>query len=108
MANFGRLDQRVSLQHRTLTDDGAGGGTETWTEYAEVWANVRPMSGRERQNAMRAEASSNYVIVIRHRSDVLESDKVVWRDRDLNIRFVKSEGPRPLYLEMEAELGAQA
>ena len=102
----GKLDQRISLQHRTLVDDRQGGAKERWNEYAEVWANVRPMTGRERENAMRNEATSNYVVTIRYRSDVLERDNITWRGSTLNVRFVRDAGPIPQYLEIEVEKAA--
>lgn len=104
----GMLDQRVSLQRRTIADDGAGGGASTWTEYDEAWAHVRPMSGREREHAMRADSTANYLVVVRMRNDVLERDRIVWRERTLNVRFVRSKGPRDSFLELEAEMGAAA
>lgn len=102
----GQLDQRISLQRKSRVRDGAGGATETWTEYAEVYAMVRPMTGRERQNAERAEALSDYVVVIRYRSGILPSDRIEWRGRKLNIRFIRNQGPRTSWLEIEAEMGA--
>lgn len=103
---IGELTERISLERQTRIKDGAGGSAVAWSEYAEVWALVRPMSGRERQHAMREEATANYLVVIRYRGDVLDSDRITWRGRRLNIRFRKDRGPRPLWLEMEAEMGA--
>lgn len=107
MPNYriGQLDQRVELQRVTLARAGGGGQDETWATYATVWAHVRPMSGRERQQAMRNDAISDYLVVIRYRAGVLEADRIVWRDRTLNIRFLKYQGPRESFLEIEAELG---
>lgn len=104
----GELDERVSLQRLTPKRDGAGGATETWAEYAEVWAKVRPMTGRERENAARTEALSDYVVKIRYRADVRAADRIVWRDRELNVRFMKDRGPRELYLELEAQMGVKS
>lgn len=101
----GELDQRISLQRLTLTPDGVGGSTEAWEEYAAVWARVRPQRGRERQESERQEATREYRVKIRHRSDVLEADRIVWRERQLNIRVLHDKGPRELYLEIDAELG---
>lgn len=101
----GELDQRVTIRSRTRAPDGAGGFSEHWSDVATVWALVRPMSGRERENADRQEASANYLIVVRYRSDVKESDSIYWRGNEYNIRFIKDRGPRALYLEMEAERG---
>lgn len=102
---IGKLDERISFERKTLTPDGSGGASESWAEYAEVWASVRPMSGRERERAMRNESAADYLITIRRR-EILATDRIVWRERYLNIRFVKDAGPRAHYLEIEAELGA--
>jgi SPP1 family predicted phage head-tail adaptor len=101
----GLLDQRIELQARTRTADGYGGANVAWSTYATVWAMVRPMTGRERENAQRAEGTSNYLVVIRARSDVDETHRILWRGRYMNIRFPKNAGPRPLFMELEAELG---
>lgn len=104
----GNLDQRIELQAKTRTADGVGGATTAWTTYATVWALVRPMSGRERENAMRTEGKADYLIVLRNRDDVLETHRIKWRGRYLNIRFPKNAGPRGPWLELEAEKGASA
>lgn len=103
---IGKLDEQISLQRVTLTNDGQGGQTGSWAEYAAVWAQVRPMKGGERQASERQEAVSDYVVTVRYRSDIRHADKIVWRSRDLNIRFIRDGGPRAQYLEIEAELGA--
>lgn len=102
----GKLRERIELKRKTLADDGAGGATETPTTYATVWAEVMPMTGRERERSMRAEASSDYVITIRFRDDVVEGDIIAWRGREMNIRFVRDAGAHPQYLVLEAEKGA--
>ena len=104
----GELNQRITIERKTRTPDGGGGYTETWTETAEVWALVRPMSGQERSHAQQAQTRANYLIVVRSGLDVLETDRIVWQGYRLNIRFIKRRGPRPLYLEIEAEMGAES
>lgn len=100
----GDLDQRIELQRLTRTSDGGGGYTEQWTTYATVWANVRPMSGRERYQAQQTQASANYRIAIRYRADIDPADRIVWRGKVLNIRFIADAGPRDLYLTIDAEI----
>ena len=104
----GELTERITLHRRTLTDDGAGGATEVLTQYAAVWAHVRPLSGDERQAAGRTGASRSYLIVLRRLGDVREKDIARWGGRDLNIRFIRGRGARELYLELEAEAGVPA
>lgn len=106
--HIGEMTELIQLHHVTRTTDGAGGSTRTWTQYAEVWAHIRPLSGGERFGGSdRTEGQANYLIVIRHRNDVVDTDKITWAGRELNIRFPRARGPRDLYLEIEAEVGAR-
>jgi SPP1 family predicted phage head-tail adaptor len=104
MFRAGELDQRVTLRREVRTADGMGGSTLSWTNIATVWAKVRPMSGTEREHSDRLSAPANYIIVIRHRSDLTEADILVWRDVEFNIRFVK-DTPRTRFLVLEASRG---
>jgi SPP1 family predicted phage head-tail adaptor len=100
----GELDQRVKVLRETKVDDGMGGNTVTWPEIAEVWAKVRPMSGAEREHSDRLNAEANYLIVIRYRSDITETDIAEWKGTRFNIRFAKDR-PRTTFLEIEAQRG---
>lgn len=102
---IGELDERITLQRKSLADDGAGGATVSWSDVAEVWAHVRAMSGREREQSMRNEGTADYVVVIRRR-ELLPADRIVWRGRYLNIRNLRDDGPREPYLRIDAEMGA--
>jgi len=98
------LDQRVKFLREVKTPDGMGGAEASWQEIAEVWAKVRPMSGRQREHADRLNAESNYVFVIRYRSDITENDVAEWKGTRFNLRFAKDR-PRSRFLEIEAEKG---
>ena len=43
----GELDQRVTVQRQTLTQDGLGGDALAWVDQGAYWCHVRPLSGRE-------------------------------------------------------------
>lgn len=105
---IGELTELVTLHRRTLTSDGMGGQTASLNQYAQVWAHIRPATGKESELAMRTDASRGYLVVIRNRSDIQEGDIVRWAGRDLNIRFLRDRGNRPLYLELEADYGVPA
>lgn len=107
LARVGELRERATLLHRTLADDGMGGATQTLTTYATVWAKIEAQSGGERGEAMRTEAFRQYSVVIRYRSDIADTDVIRWRGRDMNIRSKRDDGPRPLYMELECEMGAR-
>lgn len=98
------LDQRVVFKRKTRTADGMGGYTTAFVTIATVWALVRPMSGREREQAQRLNAQSNYLIVIRDRSDIDETVVAEWEGANFNLRFAKNRA-RARFLELEAERG---
>lgn len=41
----GRLNRRITLQSRTTTQDAAGQPVETWSDVANIWADIRNPSG---------------------------------------------------------------
>lgn len=105
---IGELDERVEFQREEFTAGDIGGQTRQWVAQFTAWAHVRALSGGERLSGDRVEATGNYRIAIRNRSDVdpLENWRCIWRGRALNIRFIENNGPRDLYVIMHAEIGA--
>lgn len=101
----GELDQKVVIQRETLAADGIGGSTVSVSTIATVWAKVISNSGREREFGDRLNAEAGYKFVIRWRSDVLDSDRIVYGGNSYNIRNIAKEGGRKLYLEIDAERG---
>lgn len=47
--DIGKLDKRITLQTRSATLDAYGQELNSWTDYATIWANVRPIGGKEAQ-----------------------------------------------------------
>jgi SPP1 family predicted phage head-tail adaptor len=103
--NPGTLDQRIVIASETRTADDYGGAAVTWTTLATVWAEVRPMTGRERSDAAAIEAPASYRFTIRRRSDVTEAMRITWNGGTYNIRFIADPGARGLYMTIDAERG---
>ena len=101
----GKLDQRVTFQTKTRPPDGMGGATETWVSAATVSAHVRPMRGNETTQGERVVAEGQYRFVVRFRSDVTEAMRIVWNGENYNIRNVRREGSRKMYLDIDAGRG---
>ena len=70
MPDFGRYKERIVLQQKTLSANDIGEQVESWATLATVWANVRPMSGRELVRAGAVMTETVWVIRIRYRDDV--------------------------------------
>jgi SPP1 family predicted phage head-tail adaptor len=103
----GALDQRVRLQRRIETDDGAGGVARSWADlpHADVWAQVRTRASREGLIEGRMVAVQATVFTIRWRGDVDETCRLIWGGETWNIRAVLRHGDRVPYLAVEAERG---
>lgn len=101
----GKLDQRIEFFELVKTDDGYGGSNTAPQSVGEAWAEVRPMSVREREEFQRVNAEAGYVFVVRNRQDLKESYYLEWDGVPYNIRGLKQKSKRALYLEIVAERG---
>jgi len=105
---IGKMDQRITMQRKTAMADGAGGVTETWANLAtnaQPWAAVKAKSGREGMTEGRMVATFVTTFTIHNRDDLTELDRIVWGGENYNIRGIRREGGRQLFLIIEAERG---
>lgn len=66
----GLLNNRVTLQTQSATQDALGQPVTTWTTLATVWANIKHSSGIESIKADALTSTVRASIQIRYRSDV--------------------------------------
>ncbi len=87
--NFSALRHRITLQRRTGVQSPSTGAMEYhWTDVAEVWAQVTPVSVRE---FIAAQAVSNEItmrMVIRWREDISDRDRVLFRGKLYSIEGI--------------------
>lgn len=81
----GDLDQRVTLQSRTVVKDANGQDIITWFTEASVWAQVQAVRGREFFAAAQVQQEQTLKVRIRWRSGVLPSWRLVWQGRNHDI-----------------------
>lgn len=73
----GKLNQRVTIEQRSTTQDAIGQPVETWTTVATVWAHIRHPSGIEK---IKSDADISIVkasIRIRYRTGIDAGMRVV-------------------------------
>lgn len=102
----GKLNCMVTVQQRTLVQDSSGSWTETWTDLFEVWAEIKPFSGREYQLGGETQSTVNSTIRTRYLPgikpamrfkhnrdcfDILEIYNVNERNKELLSRCMKYE-----------------
>lgn len=60
-----RLTRPLVLEEAVRTPDSAGGFRESWTALGTLWADVRPMAGRDRAGPGTALSAQSLRILIR-------------------------------------------
>ena len=86
--NPGALDQRVTLERFTATQDDTGQMIEAWAPLASVWAAVEPQAGREFIAAGAQQSELTTKIRIRHRPGITSADRVIHDGTTYNIQSV--------------------
>ena len=63
--DIGRLDKRISIESRSATLDSYGQEINSWSVVGVVWANVKPVGGREKMKAMQVDSLLTHTVAIR-------------------------------------------
>lgn len=100
-------DLRCKIQIYRLTEvaDALGGFTATFTLHKTKWAKVKPMSGRELIHADKIDATAASTFTVRFDADILESDKIVFKGNDYNIRSIVNVDELDRFLSILGERG---
>lgn len=88
----GRLNQRITLQQKVTTADGAGGYSISWQDVTTLWAEVVPHSTSERLISDKETLENRYIITIRHRTDINASMRFVLGSRTFTIIGIMDAG----------------
>lgn len=104
-----RLNQRITIQEPSETEDGYGGTTVSWSDVATVWAEVKPFNtisqSTERFNDSQLLTIQSYRITIRYKSNINTQMRVQFDGRVMNIRGVVNVDSKDHILELIAEEG---
>jgi SPP1 family predicted phage head-tail adaptor len=99
--SIGQLDRRIELQHNTPSgSNDYGEPTENWATYDEVWAMLEFHRSTESEAAARQFAGFEGFFTIRHRTDVLVKDRIVYEDKIYDIIGQPREIGRRQYLKV--------
>ena len=85
MIRSARLKDLVTLQEVQESKDSYGGTTENWVELAQVWADIRPIRGRQFFESFQVQAELTHKITIRYRSDVVAKQRILFGTRIFTI-----------------------
>ena len=88
--DIGKLDKRITLQSRSATLDDYGQQSNSWTDVATVWANIKPVSGREKMKAMQVDSILSHTVAVRYNATFMpprtvDAWRIVYNGRYFNI-----------------------
>ncbi|MEQ8480017.1 MAG: phage head closure protein [Hoeflea sp.] len=99
----GRLSTRLRLESPADEGDGQGGVDGGWTVIADLWGRVEPLRAVPREEAGAAIAPVIHRVTIRHRQDVCQDMRFVFRGRSLLVRAVRDPDESRRYLICDCE-----
>lgn len=99
----GLLLNRVKIQKHQRIKDAAGQYIESWEDVAQVWANIRHLSGSESIKAGAVTSVVNASIRVRSRTTVDASCRVLHDDRAYDVEAVLP-GPSKTYIDLVCKL----
>jgi len=102
----GALDRQVSLQSVTTSADSYGQGTPTWATVDTVWAAKRGLGSIEFFAAAQTQMQDSVKYVIRYRSDVTQTWRLVDGSDEFDIVGLREIGRRE-WLELTCRGGVK-
>ena len=79
MSTIGTMDRYVSLQEDTSTKNNFNEDIISYTELTKCWAEIRPLTGKEKEFANSISSTINYAIRIRTMIGLTDSIKATYR-----------------------------
>lgn len=81
----GDLNKQITFFREATSLDKCNSPINHEVELWTVWANVKPLTGRELISAQKVFPETTYSVTIRYRKGVTTDLKIKYRDRWLNI-----------------------
>ena len=103
LPTIGDLAHRLALEVPVRSPDGAGGASLVYALAAEVWAEIRPLAGAERDDAGRLAGRVTHAIWIRHRDGLSPDHRFRLGSRCFEIRAILNHDGRNRFLECRCE-----
>ena len=89
--NVGRMRYRIDIEDYISSTDLDGFVTEDWNNFATVWADIIPVSGKEYFSSAQILEEVTNKIYIRYISSIKTTMRIIFGDRIFNIQSILSD-----------------
>jgi len=90
----GKLNRKITLQKPEKDVAASGEAIVTFVSVGEVWADVKPLSGKELYSSSQRLAQATDEFTIRFRKDLTPEFRIQYQGQDFNILTVIEIGMR--------------
>ncbi|MGV6989651.1 phage head closure protein [Testudinibacter sp. P80/BLE/0925] len=97
---IGKLRHRITLQQQISTLNSYGSAITDWEDVATVWAEIKPLSGREYFAAEQVQSEITTQIWLRYRPDIQPTMRVKWGDRTFEVVSAINHNERNTALQL--------
>ncbi|MFC1121884.1 phage head closure protein [Pasteurella multocida] len=98
--NIGKLRHRITLQKQVNTLNEYGASVTEWHDVKTIWAEVRPLAGREYFSAQQVQSEVTTQIFIRYLPEILPTMRVKFGERFFEIVSVINANEQNIYLQL--------
>lgn len=98
--NPGKLNRKVEIMELDKVSDGAGGYEDTFVPIKKVWANIRPIYGKEYYEAQQAQVQVSHKVTIRYTEDINRSHILSFNGKVYDIQYLLNIEEENRYLEI--------
>jgi SPP1 family predicted phage head-tail adaptor len=102
------LRRRIRVERKVATRDDIGGEEYSFTLRAELYANVRYLKGQESLLSQEMTATEQYEFIIRYRTDIDMTDRIVWKGNNYDIQSIAEQGRNVALRIIAKRPGAEA
>ena len=98
--DIGKLRHRVPLQKQINAPNDYGATVTKWRDIATVWAEIKPLSGREYFSAQQVQSEVTTQIWLRYLGGIMPTMRVKFGKRTLEIVSVLNTQERNVSLQL--------
>lgn len=102
---IGELKHRIALQEQVIVKDELEQEIEIWQEVYKVWAEIKPLSGKEYFKARQTKSEVRVQITIRYKKEVNNQMRVVLDNQVYEIVSVINLEHQNKYLQLLCKEG---
>ena len=94
MMRGGPMRHRITIEAPVETQAADGSILQSWETFAEAWASIEPLIGKEYFAQQREQAVVSHKIRMRYQPGITHKMRVAWESRLFEIESVLNVGER--------------